>query len=317
MERSRILSRSTLFVALLIVSASPGCAPDRSNSPTSGSLHVLVAESVAPAAVRQVEAFMTLYGPNGANVRYLIVPSKDAVARFISDTFRVALVADSLSASEMERVRESNRYLLDRIAAYDGIAVVTHPDNPVDSLTTSEVGKILTGTLTRWERVSGARGARGKMTVVTFDSGDAIQYLRERLLAGNELREDRQRVESSHAVLQRVREDKGAVGFVSTSWTDSAGTGTRSVRIALTEEESERWYDIPPGSRGKAYDPHPAHVLRGYYPFRRSIRLLGRADQTDIVAGFNSFILNKDGQRIFFEEGMLPATQPVRLRASE
>ena len=47
-----------------------GCIAEKPETPTKGTLHVLVSESVAPAMQREVGEFMAIYARNGAMVTY-------------------------------------------------------------------------------------------------------------------------------------------------------------------------------------------------------------------------------------------------------
>ena len=45
--------------------------------------------------------------------------------------------------------------LVETVVAYDGIAIIVHPDNPVADLSVETIGKIYTGEITNWKDVGG------------------------------------------------------------------------------------------------------------------------------------------------------------------
>ena len=45
--------------------------------------------------------------------------------------------------------------LKETVLAYDGIAIIVHPDNPVSDLTLEQIAKLYTGEITNWKDVGG------------------------------------------------------------------------------------------------------------------------------------------------------------------
>ena len=43
--------------------------------------------------------------------------------------------------------------LKETVLAYDGIAIIVHPDNPVSDLTLEQIAKLYTGEITNWKDV--------------------------------------------------------------------------------------------------------------------------------------------------------------------
>ncbi|MCL5020211.1 MAG: phosphate ABC transporter substrate-binding protein, PhoT family, partial [Bacteroidetes bacterium] len=61
------------------------------------------------------------------------------------------------------------------------------------------------------------------------------------------------------------------------------------------------------------YYPYQAHIYRHYYPLTRPIYFLTRNLDDGLGAGFLTFVVSASGQQIFVNNGLVPATMPVRL----
>ena len=100
------------------------------------------------------------------------------------------------------------------VLAYDGIAIIVHPDNPVTDLSLETIAKIYKGEIKNWSEVGGndkeivligreaGSGTRDGFESIT-DTEDACFY--------------RQELTSNGAVLTAVAENPNAIGYVSLS----------------------------------------------------------------------------------------------------
>ncbi len=301
-------------VPLMAVLLAGGCYPEKSQSPTTGTLHVRIAESVAPPAIHEIDAFLDLYAERGAEISYEVVPSLEAVRAFVHDSIQLCIAVDSLTPAETQIVDAMAGSFLVRTAAYDGVAVVTHPSNPVDVLRTTALRDLLTGSLKRWEQIDGA-GRRGEVRIVIQERGDIWRYLERTVLHGTPITAAIADVRTSMDVLTTVTADPRSIGCVGTAWLDSSEVRPHLVKLFMDHSDEEAWYTIAEEAREFAYDAHPANILRGYYPLRRNVYLLSRAAPGgDLATGLGAYVLNSAGQKIFFNAGLIPATQRIELR---
>ena len=68
---------------------------------------------------------------------------------------------------------------------------------------------------------------------------------------------------------------------------------------------------------GKYSSPHPANVYRNYYPLKRAIYAYTFGPVASFASGFGTFVSNKEGQKLFLNRKIVPATQPIRLKAPQ
>lgn len=310
--------KTTLMLILFALLAFSGCTPDKSETTTRGHLQVLIAESIAPPMVEQVELFVNIYSKNGAQLSYTILSTNDAIRHLISDTARFIVTTRPLTAAERERVPAVQDYNLNGIlVAYDGIAVVVHHKNPVEEISTSELTKVLNGEITRWEQLSRSKGMKGAIDLLYQDSSDVSSFVAERLLYGKPVRKDIRRTSSSLETLRSLVERPLSLGLVGTSWIDSARVPAKSLKVAETRQTADTTFRMAPEAFGKYYSTHPAHIYRSYYPLKRAIYIYSFGPVGSIASGFGTFVANKDGQRLLLQRNVVPATQPIRLKAPQ
>lgn len=307
--RSPLLIASTLLLL--------GCPPEKSESPTKGHLQILVAESIAPPVLRQVDAFDKIYGAHGAHLTSQVVPAQMAISRLILDTMRLIITPIPLTPEEESTVRQLAGSLSVIVVAYDAVSVVVHHRNAVDRISTDEVHGILTGRVRRWEQLRQSSGKRGPIGLHLQDSADVAAFLRSRLLTSGERLAPHRSWSETIPMLKAVVADENAISLVGHSWIDSARVPAKQLEVAATEQPADTSYALVPESVGKYFSPHPANVYRRYYPFWRKITMYTKSLRGDLASGFGTFVANKEGQRIFLDAGLVPATQPIRLRGGQ
>lgn len=294
-----------------------GCQPEKTETTTKGHLHVLIAESIAPAMIQEIDEFHSIYAKNGANVTYSITSSDEAIRQFVQDTIRTIITTRPLTQQERDALTSYQEGITEIRIAYDALVVVVHHKNPVDQITTTDLRGILTGTITRWEQLARSKGARGRIETILQDSSDVTMYLQSRILRGDTIHANWKRTASSLQTLKAVVESPLALGIVGLDWLDSARVPAKVLEIAELNEKADTTFPAPIETIGKFYNPHPANIYRSYYPLKRAIYFYAKARMGTLVSGFGSYVSNKDGQEIFLKRHLVPGTQPIRLKSSE
>lgn len=111
----------------------------------SGSLDVSGSTSVYPVLEAIAEAYEAVH--SDVQIAVHSTGSGAGVTSAIEGTADIGMASRDLSDDELSQVTEA------RAVALDGIAVVVHPDNPLESLTLDEVGTIFRGDLSSWNEV--------------------------------------------------------------------------------------------------------------------------------------------------------------------
>ena len=119
--------------------------------------------------------------------------------------------------------------LVETVLAYDGIAIVVSPENPVSDLDVDTIAKIYTGEITNWKDVGGndaeivligreaGSGTRDGFESIT-DTKDACQY--------------RQELTSTGDVINTVSQNPDAIGYASLS---AVGDSVKALTVGGVE----------------------------------------------------------------------------------
>jgi phosphate transport system substrate-binding protein len=304
--------RQLSYLLLLLLYCS--CAPDREETATRGRLRVLIAESVAPVMISAVNRFMSLYQAHGADVTYSVVKSAEANQHFLVDTARTIITVIPLTTDEMDLVKKTTEYLADIVLAYDGVVAVVQSRNPQEEMTLEQIRKILTANITKWEQLGRSRTPHGAIHLIVEDSSDVTAYLSSRLLGGKEIQVPHRRTTSSLETLREVARDPLSLGFIGSSWVDSATTHAKILALGADSALADTVFKPAPESIGKSYSPHPAYLYLNYYPMKRAVHVYSRTARGDFATGFTAFLASPEGQKIFLQMGLVPGTQKIVLK---
>ena len=170
------------------------------------------------------------------------------------------------------------------VLAYDGIAVIVNPENPVSDLSVETIAKIYTGEITNWSEVGGndveivligreaGSGTRDGFESIT-DTEDACKY--------------RQELTSTGDVITTVSQNPGAIGYASVASVKDSVKALTVDGVAPTEE----------------------NIKDGSYVVQRPFVLVTKTDTplSDAAFKFFTYITSTDACEIISAAGVVPA----------
>ena len=115
-------------------------------------------------------------------------------------------------SSRYLKEEEKEQGLLETILAYDGIAIIVHPDNPVADLTMEQIAGIYTGTITNWSEVG---GNDGEIVCIGREAGSGTRDGFETITGTEDACQYRQELASTGAVITAVASNPNAIGYAS------------------------------------------------------------------------------------------------------
>ncbi|SDS29445.1 substrate-binding domain-containing protein [Pseudomonas oryzae] len=138
----------------------------------------------------------TALGQNAAELAASSRPIKD------SEAASLATLGD-LKSPESEQV-----------IAIDGLAVILHPSNPVQSLSVEQLARVFAGEVKTWEELGGRGGAI--RLYARDDNSGTFDTFKELVLSshGKTLATGAQRFESSNQLSDSVSQDPQGIGFI-------------------------------------------------------------------------------------------------------
>lgn len=179
---------------------------------------------------------------------------------------------------------EKEQGLTETVLAYDGIAVIVNPENPVEDLNLETIGKIYTGEITNWKDVG---GNDGEIVLIGREAGSGTRDGFESITKTEDSCTYRQELTSTGDVITTVAGNPNAVGYASLASVSDAVKAV-SVNGVMPGEET---------------------VKDGSYIVQRPFVLVTKKDQelSDTARKFFDYVTSNDAEEIISESGVVPA----------
>ena len=98
------------------------------------------------------------------------------------------------------------------ILAYDGIAIIVNPENPVEDLSLEQIAKIYTGEITNWSEVG---GKDAQIVLIGREAGSGTRDGFESITGTTDACQYRQELTSTGDVITTVAQNPDAIGYAS------------------------------------------------------------------------------------------------------
>ena len=102
--------------------------------------------------------------------------------------------------------------LKETVLAYDGIAIIVHPDNPVNDLTIEQIAQLYTGEITNWKDVG---GNDAQVVLIGREAASGTRDGFESITGTKEKCQYRQELTSTGDVITAVSQNPDAIGYAS------------------------------------------------------------------------------------------------------
>ena len=285
-----------------------------SSTPTEGNLEVYCAESVSPAVTQIANDFMTLYQKAHINVHP--VPTRVAIVKLLNNETTLAVASRPFNQGELDVIKKYKIDLDTLRVALDGVVIIVNSENPIKQINTDQLRDVFTGKTNAWSKLE--KGFQGRIIpALESPNSGTVEFFKNRILGEEKFSEAYPCTTMAH-VYSFVRDNESAIGFISSNWMNSGTVmlpskkpAPKALEVAEVDSTSMKYVD--PNSFGSYYYPYQAHIYRHYYPLTRPILFLSRDFDGGIASGFMSFAAGAPGQKIFLNNGLVPATMPVRL----
>ena len=102
--------------------------------------------------------------------------------------------------------------LKETVLAYDGIAIIVHPDNPVSDLSIEQIAKLYTGEITNWKDVG---GSDAEVVLIGREAASGTRDGFESITGTKDKCQYRQELTSPGDVITAVSQNPDAIGYAS------------------------------------------------------------------------------------------------------
>ncbi|EOD01474.1 phosphate ABC transporter substrate-binding protein [Caldisalinibacter kiritimatiensis] len=239
-----------------------------------GNIVIAGSTSVTPTAEKVADAFMERH-PN-VKIQVQGIGSSAGVKAAHEGACDIGMASRNLKAKEEEWG------LTKHVIAYDGIAVIVHPNNKVGDLTKEQVQKIFKGEIKNWKEVG---GEDHEIVVISRESGSGTRGAFEEIvgLEGEDkslVREDALIAEGNGAVRANVSKKEYAIGYISLSYLNDSVKGVKINGVEPTVE----------------------NIKAEKYPIYRPFLMITNGEMNELVKAYMDFMFSSEGQEIVAEK---------------
>ena len=242
-------------------------------------------DTVLPVAQQTAERFMNR--EPDARVTVTGGGTGVGISALMDNTTDIAMASRPIKFSEKMKAKAAKRDIDEVIVAYDALAVVVHPSNPVKKLTRRQLEDIFRGKITNWKQVG---GDDRKIVVYSREtSSGTYEFFKESVLKNKNYMSSSLSMPATGAIIQSVSQTKGAIGYVGLAYV-SPRIKTLSISYAvfcLKKKTVE-------------------NATNKTYPIVRPLYYYYDAKNKTQIAPLLEFILSPEGQDIIKKSGYIP-----------
>ena len=182
------------------------------------------------------------------------------------------------------KAEEKEAGLNGTILAYDGIAIIVNPQNPVTDLSLETIAKIYTGEITNWSEVG---GSDAEIVLIGREAGSGTRDGFESITDTEDACKYRQELTSTGDVITSVSQNPGAIGYASVASVKDSVKALAVNGVAPTE----------------------ATIKDGSYVVQRPFVLVTKTGVklSDAAQKFFDYITSADANEIIAAAGVVPA----------
>ena len=260
-----------MMVFVLAVSMLSGC----SDAKTTGSVATDGSTSMEKVIGALGEAFQN---DTGISFTYNPTGSSSGIKAVQENRCDIGLSSRALKAEE----KESG--LSETVLAYDGIAIIVNPENPVADLSVETIAKIYTGEITNWSEVG---GKDAEIVLIGREAGSGTRDGFESITNTVDACKYRQELSSTGDVITTVSQNPSAIGYASVASVKDTVKAVRVDGVAPTEET----------------------IKDGSYVVQRPFVLVTKTGTalSDAAFKFFTYITSADANEIISAAGVVPA----------
>ena len=260
---------SLIAVVLIAVCALTACGGNKETVSTDGST------SMNKVIGALGEAFET---DTGITVTYNATGSGAGIQAVLEGRCDIGLASRDLKDEEKAKGLEGT------VLAYDGIAIIVNPENPVNDLDLKTIAKIYTGEIKNWKEIG---GNDAEIVLIGREAGSGTRDGFEAITDTEDKCAYRQELTSTGDVITTVASNPNAIGYASLASVKDTVKALKIDGVTASEET----------------------IKNGTYVVQRPFVLVTKTDVTlsESAQSFFNFITSEAAHEIIIEAGVVPA----------
>lgn len=199
--------------------------------------------------------------------------------------------ADIGTSSRDLKPEEEKLGLVDKAIAYDGIAVIVSPGNPVNGLTTEQLRRIFAGEITNWSEVG---GEDRPIDLVNRDEASGTREAFKKIVMKDAKFDPNAAVlPGTGQVRDVVARAPGAIGYISVGFVAPRFTDVKVKALAVD-----------------GVTPTEDNIASSKYPIGRKLHFLTKGEPTGATKQFLLFVLSDAVQKgVVVDAGFIPVAE--------
>lgn len=304
-----------LLVAAVCITLATSCGSNHRKPATwrtSDDVHIAVDETFRDIMEEEIETF-GLLNPSSA-MKPVYCSEDSAIRMLLRDSVRCAITTRKLSKDELDVLKNYKLDAKQAMIATDAFALIVSKDNPDTLITVSEIRDIVSGRITRWEQLKHS-GKKGELKLVFDNSGSStVRYMRDSLLAGQQVAGNLYAQGSNQAVIDAVKGNPEIIGVVGANWlkgkSDSVLTSFENLDVKVLKVARKD------GKNEIGWRPYQYRILTGDYPLIRSVYVILTDPRVrSYTKSFFYFLKGQKGQTIICNSSQLLPYTPVQYKS--
>jgi len=220
------------------------------------------------------------------------------IAALINGTVDVANASRTMTRREINLAREHGIAPVQHIVGYDAVAIYLHNDNPLKSLSFSQLVDIYSeaGKTESWADLRIAVPGCSDQKIVRVgrqNSSGTYAYLRDNVLGGNRFKQGTLEAQASKDLIDLVASTPCAIGYSSFAY------ATPDVKVACITENSGE----------PCLTPSIKDITERTYPISRPLYMYTKVPATGNVKNYLDWILSDEGQCILLNHRYAPVRE--------
>jgi phosphate transport system substrate-binding protein len=215
------------------------------------------------------------------------------IASLLNGTADIANSSRAVSDQELQLFKQQKIQLQHLVFAQDAIAFVVSNDNPLDSISDTDLAKLLEGTVKHWSSIAGINKS---VTIYGRQSNSGTySFIKKKLSI--EFSPYAKQMNGNAQILEAIRQDNSGIGYVGAGYVMNGGAKGLKVLQVYTKTKA-------------AVSPLDAKAIReNRYIFQRPLYQYYRAGSYEKIKNFLDFEQSAAGKKIIADAGYYPILQ--------
>jgi phosphate transport system substrate-binding protein len=241
-------------------------------------------DTVLPLSQQEAETFMKVN--KNAKITVTGGGSGVGISALIEGTTDIAQSSRKIKFDEKKKLSDKGSTVVEKIIAYDALAVIVNPKNAVSKLSREQLENIFVGKITNWKEVG---GADLKITPIAREtSSGTYEFFKEEVLLKKDYAAGIMSVPANGTIIETVKATPGAIGYVGLAYLNKE---VKAISVSFKD--------------GKFVEPSIKTAKDETYPIVRPLIYYYVQSSESVVKPFIDYVFSKDGQKIVNDIGFI------------